>query len=340
MKAFKYIFILILIVIIGGAIYFSLKDGKYDITESRIIAAPPSLIYDQLADFKEWDNWNPWLEDEETTSTMGTQTKGVDGNYSFTDPYGNGKMTITGIEPNKYVAMNMFYDNGMTSSNSDVIMDLERVENGTKVTWNIKGEQGLLDKVMTTVLGFNMEDEIKPKYTAGLENLDDYVNNQMSVHQVHVDGIIETGGGYFLYMSSSTKREKLQIVKSQMLQNIMSYMNRNHIDMYGMPRVVYEKIDPTNNSVLFSAALPVENREITATNSNILSSYQEPGKAVKITLNGAYSNLAEAWRKGEEFISQNGLVKAIASPYEIYKTDPMLTPNPADYRTEIYIPIE
>ncbi|WP_405368975.1 SRPBCC family protein [Nonlabens sp. Asnod2-A12] len=340
MKAFKYIFILILIVIIGGAIYFSLKDGKYDITESRIIAAPPSLIYDQLADFKEWDNWNPWLEDEEITSTMGTQTKGVDGNYSFTDPYGNGKMTITGIEPNKYVAMNMFYDNGMTSSNSDVIMDLERVENGTKVTWNIKSEQGLLDKVMTTVLGFNMEDEIKPKYTAGLENLDNYVNNQMSVHQVHVDGIIETGGGYFLYMSSSTKREKLQIVKSQMLQNIMSYMNRNHIDMYGMPRVVYEKIDPTNNSVLFSAALPVENREITATNSNILSSYQEPGKAVKITLNGAYSNLAEAWRKGEEFISQNGLVKAIASPYEIYKTDPMLTPNPADYRTEIYIPIE
>ncbi|PPK95895.1 effector-binding domain-containing protein [Nonlabens xylanidelens] len=340
MKAFKYIFILILIVIIGGAIYFSLKDGKYDITESRIIAAPPSLIYDQLADFKEWENWNPWLEDEEITSTMGTQTKGVDGNYSFTDPYGNGKMTITGIEPNKYVAMNMFYDNGMTSSNSDVIMDLERVENGTKITWNIKGEQGLLDKVMTTVLGFNMEDEIKPKYTAGLENLDNYVNNQMSVHQVHVDGIIETGGGYFLYMSSSTKREKLQIVKSQMLQNIMSYMNRNNIDMYGMPRVVYEKIDPTNNSVLFSAALPVENREITATNSNILSSYQEPGKAVKITLNGAYSNLAEAWRKGEEFISQNGLVKAIASPYEIYKTDPMLTPNPADYRTEIYIPIE
>ncbi|MEO9952915.1 SRPBCC family protein [Nonlabens sp.] len=340
MKAFKYIFILLLIAVIGGAIYFSLKDGKYDITESRVIAAPPSLIYEQLADFKEWDNWNPWLEDEEITSTMGTQTKGVDGNYSFTDPYGNGKMTITGIEPDKYVAMNMFYDNGMTSSNSDVKMDLERVENGTKVTWNIKGEQGLLDKVMTTVLGFNMEDEIKPKYTAGLENLDNYVNNQMSVHQVHVDGIIETGGGYFLYMSSSSKRDKLQIVKSQMLQNIMSYMNRNNIDMYGMPRVVYEKIDPTNNSVLFSAAIPVQNREITATNSNILSSYQEPGKAVKITLNGAYSNLDEAWKKGEEFISKNGLVKAIASPYEIYKTDPMLTPNPADYRTEIYIPIE
>lgn len=340
MKAFKYIFILILIAIIGGAIYFSLKEGKYDITESRVIAAPPSLIYEQLADFKEWENWNPWLEDEEITSTMGAQTNGVDGNYSFTDPDGNGKMTITGIDPNKYVAMNLLYDNGMTSSNSDVIMELEPVENGTKVTWNTKGEQGLLDKVMSSILSFNIENEIKPKYAKGLENLDAYVTNQMSVYQIHVDGIIETGGGYFLYMSSSAKRENLQIVKSQMLQNIMSYMNRNRIDIYGMPRVIYEKIDSTNNSVLFSAALPVQNREITATNSNILSSYQEPGKAVKITLNGAYSNLDEAWRKGEEFISQNGLVKATASPYELYKTYPMLTPNPADYRTEIYIPIE
>lgn len=340
MKAFKYIFILLLIVIIGGAIYFSLKDGKYDITESRVIAAPPSLIYEQISDFEQWENWNPWLEDEDITSIMGTQTKGVDGNYSFTDEHGNGKMTITGIDPNKLVSMNMFYDNGMTSSNSDVQMDLERVENGTKVTWNIKGEQGLLDKVMAAVFSVNMEKEIKPKYTKGLENLDNYVNNQMSLHHVNVDGIIETGGGYFLYMSSSTKQEKLQQVKSQMLQNIMSYMNRNNIDMYGMPRVVYEKIDRATNSVLFSAAIPVQNREITATNSNILSSYQEPGKAVKVTLNGAYSNLNEAWRKGEEFISQNGLVKAIASPYEIYKTDPMLTPNPANYRTEIYIPIE
>jgi effector-binding domain-containing protein/carbon monoxide dehydrogenase subunit G len=340
MKAIKYIMILLLILIIGGAVYFSLKDGTYDITQTRVIDAPTSVIYDQIEDFKQWGNWSPWLEDVEIETTMGTQTQGVDANYSFIDSYGNGKMTITDLEPDKSIIMDMFYDNGITSSNSEVIMALEQVENGTLITWNIKGEQGLVDKAMSAVFGFNMEEEITPKYKKGLENLEELVIKNMNVSSSSVDGIIETGGGYFLYMSSSAKKENLQELKTQMLQNIMSYMQRNKIDMYGMPRIIYEKINPYYDSMIFSAAIPVQNREITATNSNLLCSYQEPGKAVKVTLKGAYSNLDEARKKGEEFIDQNGLVRSEEAPYEVYKTDPMLTPNPADYFTEIYLPIQ
>lgn len=340
MKAVKYIFILLLILIIGGAVYFSIKDGKYDITRTQTIQAPPSLIFDQIKDFKQWKNWNPWLEDEEISTTMGKQTQGVDGNYSFTDEYGNGKMTITSVQPDTSITMNMFYDNGMTSSNSEVKMYLEKMENGTQITWNIKGEQGLLDKAMGAIFGFDMEEEIAPKYESGLKNLQAVVTKSMAIYSSNVDGIIETGGGYFLYMSTSSNKENIPDLMAQMLQNIMSYMRRNQIDMYGMPRIIYEKNDPLSDNVIFSAAIPVQNREITATDSNVLCSYQEPSKAVKVTLKGAYSNLPEAWKKGEEFIAQNGLVKSAAAPYEVYKTDPILTPNPADYLTEIYIPIQ
>lgn len=339
MKVLKYSFILLLIIIIGGSIFFTLKDGSYDITQSRTIQAPPQVIFEQIEDFKNWENWNPWLEDESVTSTMGTQTQGVNGYYSFTDEYGNGKMTINGIEPNTSISMDMFYDNGMTESNSEVTMKLIEVENGTKVIWNIKGEQGLLDKVIGTLFGFNMEEEITPMYEKGLENLEQVVLQQMKVFSINVDGIIETGGGYFLYMSSSSKLNNIPELKSQMLQNIMSYMQRNNIDMYGMPRIIYEKLNPLNNSTIFSAAVPVQNREITATRSNILSSYQEPGKAVKVTLKGSYDNITAAWNKGKEFIKQNGLERSELPIYEIYKTNSDLTPNPADYLTEIYFPI-
>ena len=340
MKAFKYIFILLMILIIGGAIYFSLKEGTYDITQTRVIAAPPEVIYEQIEDFKEWENWNPWFKDEEIKITIGIPTQGLDANYSFIESYGSGKITITGLEPNKSISMNRFYDNGITSSNSEVMIVLEQVKDGTLVSWNIKGEQGLLDKAIATVFGFHMEEEITPKYKKGLENLELIVIKNMKVSSSSVDGIIETGGGYFLYMSSSAKKENFQELKTQMLQNIMSYMQRNKIDMYGMPRVIYEKINPYNGNMIFSAAIPVQNREITATNSNILCSYQEPGKTVKVTLKGAYSNLEEARKKGEEFIDQNGLVRSEEAPYEVYKTDPMLTPNPANYLTEIYLPIQ
>lgn len=340
MRAFKYIFILLLIVIVGGAVYFSVKDGTYDITKTQSIQAPPSLIFDEIKDFKQWNNWNPWLNDKEVSSTMGTQTQGVDGNYSFTDAHGTGKMTIIGIELNKSLTIHMLYDNGMTSSNSEIVMDLEQIENGTQITWNIKGEQGLLDKAMSTILRTDKEEIIALKYEKGLKDLKEIVMESMTVQSSSVDGIIETGGGYFLFMSSSSKKEKLPELKNQMLQTIKLYMHRNQIDMYGVARVIYEKKDTLSNSVIFSTAIPVQNREITALESTVLCSYQKPGKAVKITLKGAYTNLEEAWEKGEKFIAQNGLVKSEEAPYEIYKTNPLLTPNPANYLTEIYLPIQ
>jgi effector-binding domain-containing protein len=340
MKAFKYIFILLLIVVVGGAVYFSVKDGTYDITKTQYIEAPPSLIFDEIKDFKQWNNWNPWLNDEEVSSTMGIQTQGVDGHYSFTDAQGTGKMTITGIELNKSLTIHMFYDNGMTSSNSEIVMGLEQIENGTQITWNIKGEQGLLDKAISTILRTDKEEIIADNYKKGLVAIKGIVLNSMTVQSSYVDGIVETGGGYFLFMSSSSKKENLPELKSQMLQTIRSYMQRNQIDMYGVARVIYEKKDAISNNVIFSTAIPVQNREITALESTVLCSYQEPGKAVKITLKGAYNNLEEAWRKGEGFIAQNGLVKSEEAPYEIYKTNPMLTPNPANYLTEIYLPIQ
>ncbi|WP_438969156.1 SRPBCC family protein [Nonlabens sp.] len=340
MKAVKYIFILILILFIGGAVYFSIKDGKYDITKSESIDAPPSLIFDQIKDFKQWSNWYPLLKDKEVSAIMGKQTQGIDANYSFTSPNGTGTMTITSIEPDKSITFNMIYENGMTSSNSEVVMNLEPIENGTQLTWNIKGEQGLLDKVISEIFGFYIETEITPDYEKGLKNIEAVITKNMDIYTTNIDGIIETGGGYFLYMSTSSNKENLPDLMAQMLQNIMSYMQRNQIDLYGMPRIIYEKNDPLSKDVIFSAAIPVQNREITETDSKVLCSYQEPSKAVKVTLKGAYKNLPEAWRKGEEFIDQNGLLKSDAAPYEIYKIDPKLVVNPAEYLTEIYISIQ
>lgn len=340
MKAVKYIFILLLILIIGSAVYFSIKDGKYNITRTENIEAPASLLFDQIKDFNKWSNWNPQFTNEEVSTTMGNQTQGVDGSYSFIDANGNGTVTITGIEPDKFITMNLIYESGLVTSNSNLTMSLEPTEGGTMLSWNIKGEQELLEKATTAIFGNQKEEEIVSNYEQGLKNIGDVVKKNMTVYSTNVDGIIETGGGYFLYMSTSSSKENLPDLMGQMLQNIKSYMQRNQIESYGMPRVIYEKNDPLSKNLIFSAAIPVQNREITETDSNVLCSYREPSKAVKITLKGDYKNLPEAWRKGEEFIAQNGLEKSKAAPYEVYKTDPLLTDNPASYITEIYIPIQ
>lgn len=341
MKAIKYIFILLLIFIVGGAIFFSLKDGNYTVTQSTVIDAPASVVYEQIEDFKSWKNWNlQFNENNETSVELGSQTKGVDAFYKFTDADIEGKISITGIEENKVLRLERTCEQWFASSTSQESITLVKVENGTQVTWQMKGEFGLVEKAFNTIFNKNRTINVDDQYQQGLKNLSRVVIESMNVYATNVDGIIETGGGYFLYMSASAKRENFQNLQSQMLQNITSYMERGRIESYGLPRIIYENRDPNADNLFFSVAVPVQNKEITEIDSNVLYSYQEPGKAVKVTLNGAYDHLQEARDKGEEFILKNGLIKSETPPYEIYKTNPKETPNPADYRTEIYIPIQ
>ena len=66
----------------------------------------------------------------------------------------------------------------------------------------------------------------------------------------------------------------------------------------------------------------------------------KPLTAVKTVLLGNYTNLAEAYQKAQEYVAQNNL---IADPskkmFEVYSNDPGSVPNPADWRTEIYVPV-
>ena len=54
MKILKYLFFLLLIVIIGAAVYFGTKDGKFNVAATKTIEAPVDLIFEQVNDYKNW----------------------------------------------------------------------------------------------------------------------------------------------------------------------------------------------------------------------------------------------------------------------------------------------
>ena len=56
---------------------------------------------------------------------------------------------------------------------------------------------------------------------------------------------------------------------------------------------------------------------------------------------GNYENLKEAWEKTMTYIEENNLETVEGgSMLEIYPTDPSSVPNPADWKTEIYIEVK
>jgi len=339
MKALKYIFILLLVAIIAGAVYFSLQEGHYEVERSATIDAPPSLVFKQLSDFDQWANWNAYNQQNDVDVQLNEQTAGVDAQFSFTDDDGEGTITITRLDPNKSIAMDMVYEHSLGTSRAQIYYTLNETEMGTEVTIKTTGDKNLVDKALSALTGTDLDAELGTLYEKSLTQLDAFLQAEMNKYTINVDGLIDYGGGYYLYMSSSSSLENISRLQSQMLRNIHSFMDQNNIDSFGPDMLIYEKFDEVDGNAIFSAAVPVRDRVITAANSRILVGLMEPQRAIKVTLKGGYENLREAWSKGEEYIRANGLQRSEQPPFEVYKTDPYKVDNPANYITEVYFPV-
>lgn len=339
MKVLKYLFLLLLIAFIGGAVFFSLKDGTYYMTEKKIIPAAPSLIYEQIADFKNWKNWNQSYKTPEITNTLGDLTTGIDGNYSFTDQNGDHTLTFTDLEPDKTITAIRATEVNYSSNKSSITMTLNPVENGTELSWNIKGSYDLKNKLINFITGHDLIETLRPQYSESFTNLENYLKVEMKKYNISNPGLVDYGGGYILYKSKAATMENFEREMSIMLAEIKHYVKEEKIAVYGMPMGIYEKIDAANKTILFSAAIPVKDRIIPSSDSSILCTYMEPLRAVKTTLTGHPTHLDEAWQKASLYMSQQGYISGVQAPFVVYKTDRDLVLNPAAVISEIYLPI-
>ncbi|TVZ60333.1 effector-binding domain-containing protein [Flavobacteriaceae bacterium MAR_2010_105] len=339
MKAFKYLLFLLLILIIGLSIYVAVQPNSFEVTRERTIEAPEAVIYNQLIDFKNWEAWSPWIEKNPGTKvTYPEQTKGVGGSYAWEDDDGVGNIKTINANPNSSIEQEMQFDD---FAPSNISWNLESAEEGiTKVTWKISGKDlPFMFKAYSAFSG-GFDAMMGPDFERGLEKLDSLVVTNMKVYDITINGITEHGGGFYIYNTASCKMDDFEETMKTMLPKVGAYATANNITMAGPPFISYHKWDEKNNAVIFSSCVPTTSRVIT-TDSDILTGQIEPFRAIKTTLKGNYTNLKEAWEKTMAYIPQQGLEFAETGPMlEVYVTDPMNYPNPADWVTEIYIAIK
>jgi effector-binding domain-containing protein/ribosome-associated toxin RatA of RatAB toxin-antitoxin module len=340
MKTFKYIFFLLLIVIIGTSIYIAVQPNEFAFSRSRTIKAPVSVLFNKVNDYKSWPNFSPWIEREpNATLTYEDKTSGVDAGYSWSgDILGEGQMKTTAIEKDKFIAQHISFIKPFESE-SEINWTFETTDEGTVVTWRMNGEQDFMTKMYTTFTG-SIEENTSPDFDRGLFKLDSIVSADMKKYSIKVDGITNHSGGYYLYNTTSCKIDALPNKMNDMLPKVIKYAMENKISIAGAPFVYYHEWDEENNTVMFSSCVPTTEKVITTT-SEILTGQLKPFRALKATLKGNYSNLKEAWDTAMAYIPDNNMeVEEKGTMLETYLTDPMSTPNPADWVTEIYIALK
>lgn len=340
MKAFKYIFFLILIAIIGCAIYIAVQPNTFEFERSRVIDAPTPVIFNLVNDYEEWPRFSPWNEqDTEAKLSYDDKTIGEGAGYSWDgEVLGIVNMKTEQVFENKSIEQQINFVEPFESS-SNINWTFKPTENGTKVTWAMEGKQDFMTKMYVAISG-SIEKKTGPDFERGLFKLDSIANADMRKYTINVEGVTQHSGGFYLYASASAKLDNYTSKMQEVLPRVAGFAKANNITMAGKPFVIFHKLDEENNAVIFSCCIPTTS-QVVSSEADILTGQLQPFKAVKTVLKGDYINLQEARNKTKDYINANNLeLSETGTTLESYVNNPISSPNPADWFTEIYFEVK
>lgn len=344
MKFLKYLFFLLLISIIGLCLYIATLEGSFQVEESKLIQAPSEMLFDEVNNLETWEKWSPWTKMDSTMIiTYAEKTLGEGAGYSWKSDKMNGSIATTKVIPGNSINQEIIFNTPLGESQSHVYWKFEKMENGTKVTWGMKGEQRFWEKAYQLTQDSTASQRIRPMLQAGLTNLEAFVKKAMEEFQINVDGETTHGGGFYMYMTTASRNtpNALDVKIKKILPYVSLYMKQNNIQITGAPMTVYNHFDPQSGTVIISSGLPTSSRIITPEASEVLCGLLPTQRVIKTTLKGNYDHLSQAWAKAKKYILANEYeINEEANPFEVYITGPLEIANPAEWVTEIYIPVK
>lgn len=341
MKILKYLFFLLLLIIIGSAIYFGTKDGSYNIQDSAIIPAPAEVVFEKVNNFSSWESWSTWKkQDPDLVFNFAEKSSGQGAVLSW-EGKKSGSISTVKVIPNREIDQELTYQTPTGERNAKMYWIFEPKGDSTKVIWGTKGTLTLMDKVYNAFKKSDFKKSIHLINKEELNKLADVVVADMKKYSIHVDGVTQYGGGYYMYTTSVAKKQEVAQRSISMMALVQEFIIKNKLHVSGDPFILYNEVDAGNNTVIFSTGFPVRERVITPENSPVVCGFMEPVSAVKTTLKGDYEHIEEATKAGMDYISNNSLeIDPMGKIFEVYNLKLRNQPNPAKRITEIYIPIK
>ena len=339
MRFLKYFLLLLLVVIVAASIYLASLDGTYDVKRSRFIPADPEVVFNDLNDYRNWADWGPWYEQDSTiVATYADNTVGVGGSYSWTSMDGEGEMRRLVSAPNERIESEILFKTPFGDMGSEVYWILEKKEEGTDLTWGMKGEMPFMTRFMAS----SMEEQMGPMQERGLELFEASITKKMQVYSIEEKGVTDYSGGFYLYVTASSQISDMNPRFREMMEQVKSYAEKNSIRLTGPPFAIYHRFDQEQGTTMFSVGFPVSERVIVESDSEVVSGYMKRGSYYKVVLTGSYEHSKEAWESAVAGASKLGAYDAIENgePFEIYVKMIDDTPNPAEWVTEIFIPVK
>ena len=336
MRILKYIFLLILLALVGITVYVATQKGDFEVTKSSIIKTPRSTVFNYVNDYKNWETFGSWMQkDSDIKFNYDAKTIGAGAKCTFENSSDEGAIKTVFVKENDSLAQKVNFS-GTTATISWKFKD---TIGGTKITVHSKGKMDIMTKITTFFKG-GITSILGDVYEKSLRNLDKTLDYEMKTYSIKVNGIVQRPSGFCLKQTVSCHIKSVGKNTKILMARMVHFFNKNKIPMAGKPFVNYDKYDVANDFATISICIPVRQQISITDGSDVASGEIIAFTCLKTTLSGDYSHSKEAWAKAKKYIVDNGLKENFAGSYtEVYVKTIDDIKQPSKWITEIYIPV-
>lgn len=334
MRILKYLLLLILLLVLGGVVFVATQKNEFEVKESAIVHAKKNVVYSYVNDFRNWEEFGAWKDDDSSLKFIfGDTTIGKGASYSWKGSSSEGKTITTFEKENDSIAQKTTVSDMETKT----YLTFKDTVGGTKVTWYSKGKLSFSDKVSAMFKG-GANEMMRSVYKRSLSKLDKIITHEINTYSIKVDGVAQKSGGWYFQQKMTSPIDETQKNINLTMAKMLLFFKENNIQLTGSPFVQYHATDRAAGKTTFSVCLPMPDEIYTSPGSDYFSGNLTPFSAVKTTLNGDYSHLQEARMQTVNYIRKNNLQQNFSVPIiEVYKTTASQVKKPSQWVTEIFI---
>ena len=336
MKTLKRILVALLILVGVYMITALLAPDSYEVVRSKTINAPVDVVWDQVSQFNNWENWSPWKEKDPTATY---ELDGADGTVGTTYKWagdielsGEGYMKISEVVEHEKFGYELGFTKPMEMK-SDGGFTLKAVGETTEVTWKDGGEIGFLSRPIMMMF-MDLDGMIGPDFERGLTKIDSIsmvVMENRKANQVKEEMF---AGGLYIGKRHLMKISDIDSsVYAESYGALMPFCAENGLNVVGAPGDIMYSWNPQTDSADFSVFLKVD-QELDMEDSEFEMIKLEETKALVYDFYGAYNDLGKGHEILMGYLAENGYEMTYA--IEEFLNDPTTVNSPEEILTRIY----
>lgn len=338
------------IVAVFALIFSSISIGGLILPEEQVITcsteieAPSEIVYKNISDYSQWSKWDPWskLDPNQKRAYSGTaSTVGHHYTWEGNDQVGKGSMTITSLEENKKMSMNLDFIEPFENK-ATVDYTIEENNGKSKIAWIMKTKNPFFLRMISKL----MERTIKKDFDKGLSNLKELCEKQATEFPVtKIEGV-----SYNVYETNLTNKNYVILKKMHQPLNTISdffvtempklgaYIQTNKLEMDGFPSAFYYSYNDEIGETDLAIAIPIKNKV------EVTKPYEyfqlQATKSLCIDYYGDYDKMQQAYYTIYAFAKEHNYTINGAA-IEEYVGDPTtVNGDMSKCLTKIYVPIK